>query len=342
MAFGERRRDSNERRATDITEEGAPSLAHEVQGPSDRKRPLKVGLVLPHWEAGMSGKNPGWGDIAGMARLAEEIGFDSLWLVDHFLVPYRYRGEDHVQGFWDSWTTMSAIAATTRRVELGTVVTGTGFRNPALMAKIADTVDEISGGRVILGIGAGWNEYEYRSMGYPYDHRVSRFEEALQIIHGLLHDGYVDFDGKYYQARACELRPRGPRPGTLPIMVGSSGERMLRLTAKYADSWNKWLVYTRSNPDQIPAAREKVDAACREVGRDPATLERTASVQIDLKGTPDAQEGKQALTGTPEEIAETIRGFALEGISHLQIMLRPNVPEAIEQLGPVLADLDRG
>ncbi len=317
-------------------------MANAEQTSTNRNRPLKVGLVLPHWEAGMSGKTPGWSDITEMANLAEDMGFDSVWVVDHFLVPYRYRGEDKVQGFWDSWTTLSALAATTHKVELGTLVTGTGFRNPALMAKIADTVDEISGGRVILGIGAGWNEYEYHAMGYPYDHRVSRFEEALQIIHGLLHDGYVDFDGTYYQARECELRPRGPRPASLPIMIGSSGERMLGLTAKFADSWNRWLVYSRSYPDQIPEARERVDAACRAIDRDPATLERTASVQIDLKGTKDPQEGKEALMGSPEEIAQTIRGFVAEGISHLQIMLRPNTLEAIQQLAPVLEDLDRG
>lgn len=307
-----------------------------------RKRPLKVGLILPHWEAGMSGKTPGWSDITEMATLAEDIGFDSLWLVDHFLVPYRYRGEDHVQGFWDSWTVMPAIAATTKRVELGTLVTCIGFRNPALMAKIAATVDEISGGRVILGIGAGWNQYEYQSFGYPFDHRVSRFEEALIIIHGLLRHGHVDFKGKYYEARECEMRPRGPRAGSLPIMIGASGDRMLHMTARYAESWNRWLVYGRSYPDQIPEARERMDAACRDENRDPASLERTASVQIDFKGTKDPQEGKESLTGSPEEIAQTIRGFAAEGISHLQIMLRPNTPAAIEQLASVLELLDRG
>jgi probable F420-dependent oxidoreductase len=290
----------------------------------------------------MSGKTPGWSDITEMATLAEDIGFDSLWLVDHFLNPYTYRGEDKVQGFWDCWTILPALASTTKNVELGTLVTCTAFRNPALMAKMAATVDEISGGRLILGIGAGWNEYEYRAFGYPYDHRVSRFEEALTIIHGLLHEGYVDFHGKYYDAHECEMRPRGPRPGKLPIMIGSSSERMLGLTARYADSWNRWLVYSRSHPDQIPAAREKVDAACLAAGRDPSTLERTASVQIDLKGTQDPQAGKQSLIGTPEEMAETIRAFAAEGISHLQIMLRPNVPEAIEKLAAVLEILDRG
>ncbi len=314
---------------------------HSLESAS-RKRPLKVGLILPHWEAGMSGQTPGWSDITEMARLAEDIGFDSLWLVDHFLVPYQYRGEDKVQGFWDSWTVLPALAATTKHVELGTLVTCTGFRNPALMAKIAATADEISGGRVILGIGAGWNEYEYRAFGYPYDHRVSRFEEALTIIHGLLDEGYVDFQGKYYEVRECEMRPRGPRPGKLPIMIGSSGERMLRLTARFADSWNRWLVYSRSHPDQIPEARQKVDDACLAEGRAPESLERTASVQIDFKGTKDPQAGKEALTGNPEQIAETIREFAREGITHLQIMLRPNTPEAIEQLGAVLQDLDRG
>jgi probable F420-dependent oxidoreductase len=317
-------------------------MDEQTHGQTDRRRPLKVGLILPHWEAGMSGKTPGWSDITEMATLAEDIGFDSLWLVDHFLNPYTYRGEDKVQGFWDCWTILPALASTTKNVELGTLVTCTAFRNPALMAKMAATVDEISGGRLILGIGAGWNEYEYRAFGYPYDHRVSRFEEALTIIHGLLHEGYVDFHGKYYDAHECEMRPRGPRPGKLPIMIGSSSERMLGLTARYADSWNRWLVYSRSHPDQIPAAREKVDAACQAAGRDPSTLERTASVQIDLKGTQDPQAGKQSLIGTPEEMAETIRAFAAEGISHLQIMLRPNVPEAIEKLAAVLEILDRG
>jgi len=317
-------------------------LAEHDNDQSNRRRPLKVGLILPHWEAGMSGKTPGWSDITEMAQLAEDIGFDSLWLVDHFLNPYKYRGEDKVQGFWDCWTILPALAATTKRAELGTLVTCTGFRNPALMAKMADTVDEISGGRLILGIGAGWNEYEYRAFGYPYDHRVSRFEEALTIIHGLLHDGHVDFHGKYYEAADCELRPRGPRPGTLPIMIGSSSERMLGLTARYADSWNRWLVYGRSHPDQIPAAREKVDAACHTAGRVPGTLDRTASIQVDLKGTPDPQGNKQALSGSVEQIADTIRAFADEGISHIQIMLRPNTPEAIEQLAGVLEILDRG
>jgi len=317
-------------------------LVDQTGTAGQRKRRLKVGLVLPHWEAGMSGKTPGWSDITEMARVAEDIGFDSLWLVDHFLVPYKYRGEDHVQGFWDSWSVLTALAATTKTVELGTLVTCTGFRNPALMAKIAATADEISNGRVILGIGAGWNEYEYRAFGYPFDHRVSRFEEALTIIHGLLRDGYVDFKGTYYEAHECEMRPRGPRPDGLPIMIGSSGERMLRLTARYADSWNRWLVYGRSHPDQIPDAREKVDAACHVEGRAPDTLERTASVQIDFKGTQDPQQGKQALTGTVEEMAQSIRAFANEGISHLQIMLRPNTAEAIEQLAAVLEDLDRG
>jgi probable F420-dependent oxidoreductase len=318
-------------------------LAEHDTSQLNRHRPLKVGVILPHWEAGMSGKTPGWSDITEMATLAEDIGADSLWLVDHFLNPYTYRGEDKIQGFWDCWTVLPALAATTKRVELGTLVTCTGYRNPALLAKMADTVDEISGGRLILGIGAGWKEYEYRAFGYPFDHRVSRFEEAITILHGLLHDGEVDFHGTYYTADECELRPRGPRPDRLPIMVGSTAPRMLGLTARFADSWNRWLVYDRSHPDQIPAARAKVDAACTAAGRDPATLERTASIQLDFKGTADPQaSGKQALCGSPEEMAATMRAFADEGITHLQVMLRPNLPQAIEQLAGVLEILDRG
>src|SRR5438046_2801072 len=127
---------------------------------------------------------------------------------------------------WEGWSLLSALAASTRRVELGTLVVATSFRNPALLAKIADTVDEISGGRLVLGLGAGWHEPEYLAFGYPFDHRVSRFAEAIAIIHGLLRDGCVDFDGTYSSPRDCELRPRGPRPQGPPIMIGSTSPRM--------------------------------------------------------------------------------------------------------------------
>jgi alkanesulfonate monooxygenase SsuD/methylene tetrahydromethanopterin reductase-like flavin-dependent oxidoreductase (luciferase family) len=209
-----------------------------------------------------------------------------------------------------------------------------------MTAKIVTTLEEISGGRMILGLGAGWHEPEYRAFGYPYDHRVSRFEEALTIIHGLLRDGYVDFDGQYYQARECEMRPRGPRPSGPPIMIGSTAPRMLGLLAKYGDIWNAWGI---NSPDQVAPEREKVDAAMTANGRDPATVARSVVVLLDMPGAAGRpRESGVFLKGTPEEIAEAFRGYAREGISHIQIMLDPNTLKGIESVVPVLEILDRG
>ena len=309
-------------------------------------RPLKVGLMLPDTEREMGGASARWSDLLSMARRAEAVGFDSIWVSDHLL--FRFEGKEP-QGVWECWSLLAALAASTTRVELGPLVSCTAFRNPALLAKIVDTVDEISGGRLILGLGAGWHAPEYGAFGYPFDHRVSRFEEALTIVRSLLREGRVDFDGTYYPARECELRPRGPRPNGPPIMIGSTGERMLRLVAQHADLWNAW---GRNSPEAIPQLRDRVDAACVETGRDPATLGRTVSVLADLPGkagrprereaalagTPEEREA--ALAGTPEELAEALREYAREGIGHVQLVLDPNTLPGIEALGPVLELLD--
>ncbi len=299
-------------------------------------RPLKVGIMLPDTEREMAGETARWSDLLAMARTAEALGFDSLWVSDHLL--YRYEGKEP-QGVWECWSLLAALAAATERVELGPLVSCTSFRNPALLAKIADTIDEVSGGRLILGLGAGWHEPEYATFDYPFDHRVGRFAEALTIIAGLLRDGRVDLQGDYYQVRDCELRPRGPRPQGPPIMIGSTGPRMLRLAARHADLWNAW---GRHDPSAIPELRAKVDAACAEVGRAPATLGRTVSVLIDLPdraGRP--RERPPFLTGTPDEMADALRGLAREGISHVQILLDPNTAAGIEALAPMLESLDR-
>ncbi|HKG25423.1 MAG TPA: LLM class flavin-dependent oxidoreductase, partial [Thermomicrobiales bacterium] len=182
----------------------------------ERKRPLKVGIMLPESEREMAGDTAGWSDFLAMARTTEELGFDSLWFADHLLM--KVPGHEP-QGAWEAWSMLAAFAATTSRIELAPFVTCTGYRNQALIAKIAETVDEISGGRLVLGLGAGWAEPEYRAFGYPFDHRASRFEEALTIITSLIRTGHVDFKGEFYSAEDCELRPRGPRPNGMPIMI---------------------------------------------------------------------------------------------------------------------------
>ena len=310
------------------------------------RRPLKVGAFIPIVERQMDGGMARWRDVLAMARAAEDAGFDSVWLPDHLL--FRFPN-DEAQGVWEGSTLLAALAAATSRVEIGWLVAATSFRNPALTAKIAATVDEISGGRLILGLGAGWHEPEYAAFGFPFDRRVSRFEEALAVILPLLRDGYVDFDGTFYRARDCELRPRGPHPGHPPILIGAlgTGPRMLRLAARHADLWNAWLTWGRSWPDAIPPLRETVDRACRDVGRDPASLGRTVALLVqvpdrDARVTLTSPSGSgDPLSGSPAEIAAALRGFARAGIAHIQLIHAPNSAAGIAAMAPVLEELDR-
>lgn len=300
------------------------------------RRPLKVGLFLPFAEQMADGDTPRWDDLAAMARTAEDVGFDSLWVGDHLLARFATGTFD----CWECWTLLTALAAVTRRVTLGPLVACTSYRNPALLAKMATTLDEISGGRLILGLGAGWHEPEYRAYGFPaFARRASHFAEAVRIIHALLRHGHVDFAGHYCEARDCELRLRGPQGDRLPLLIGTRGERTLRIAARYADIWNtEWVL-----PEGIPERQAATDAACAAVGRDPATLERTATVRIDLPGkrhTPFGFFGGQA-TGTTEELAALLRGYAAVGITHVQIALGPNTVAGVEAFAPVLTLLDR-
>jgi alkanesulfonate monooxygenase SsuD/methylene tetrahydromethanopterin reductase-like flavin-dependent oxidoreductase (luciferase family) len=223
-------------------------------------------------------------------------------------------------------------------VELGTIVLCTAFRNPALLAKMAITLDEISDGRLILGLGAGWHQPEFDAFGIPFDHRAGRFEDALKIIAPLLKEGKVDFHGEYYSAPDCEMRPRGPRPGGIPVLVASRGPRMLRLTAEYADSWNSaWF----GRPTNLAPRRADLAAACAQVGRDPRTLEVTAGVQVaypDLGevGFP-VEDADRVLTGTTDEIAAGLRDYDALGVGHIIAHLAPNTPAAQARFAEALA-----
>jgi len=301
-------------------------------------RPLKVGVQLPEVE-----REVRWPEVLDIVRAIEDLGYDSVWVGEHLL----YRWPDRpARGPWEAWTMLAAIAAATSRVEFGPLVACTNFHNPALLAKQASTIDEISGGRLILGLGAGWNDTEFRAFGFPFDHRIDRFEEAFTIIRTLLRDGAVDFDGQFYQARECELLPRGPRPHGPPLMIGSMGPRMLRITMPHADSWNVWFADTGNSPEGVPPLRELVDAACREVGRDPAAVERTVAVQVRLPGGQGRVQGEYAkdspppLEGDPGDMAEALRAYAAQGIGHVQLVMDPITRGSIEAFAPVLRLLD--
>ena len=300
-------------------------------------RPLKVGVQLPEVE-----REVRWPEILDMVRATEDLGYDSVWVGEHLL----YRWADRpARGPWEAWTSLAAIAAATSRLEFGPLVACTNFHNPALLAKQASTLDEISGGRLILGLGAGWNETEFRAFGFPFDHRIDRFEEAFTVIRTLLRDGAMDFDGRFYQVRDCELLPRGPRPAGPPLMIGSKGPRMLRLTLPHVDSWNVWFSDTDNSPAGVPPLRDLVDAACRDVGRDPAVVERTVAIHVRFPGGQGRIQGDYSkpaaapLEGTPDDMADVLRAYAVEGISHVQLVIDPITRGSIEAFAPVLARL---
>jgi alkanesulfonate monooxygenase SsuD/methylene tetrahydromethanopterin reductase-like flavin-dependent oxidoreductase (luciferase family) len=305
-----------------------------------RNRPLKVGVQLPEVE-----RVAPWSDLARMATTAEALGYDSIWVGDHLI----FRDADKApRGPWEAWTVMAAIAAITERVEIGPLVACTSFHNPAMIAKKAATLEEVSGGRLILGLGAGWNESEYAAFGYPYDHRASRFEEAFTIIRRLLSGEELDFRGDYYTLDDCLILPPGPRPQGPPLMIGSAGERMLDITMPYAHSWNAWYAWFGNRPEGLAPWMERVDEACHRVGRDPATVERTCAVYVGLTGGKgrhggvDKEMDVPPLKGSTAELADAMRQYAAAGISHVQLVLDPITVEAIEEFGPVLAELDRG
>ncbi len=304
------------------------------------KRPLRVGIQLPEVE-----REVRWPEYVAMARAAEDTGFDTIWLGDHLL--YRYPDGD-VRGPWEVWTTLAALAASTSRIKLGPFVASTAFHAPAMLAKLAATVDEVSQGRLILGLGAGWNDVEFAAFGFPFDHRIDRFEEAFTIIRTLLRDGAIDFDGRYFQARDAELLPRPHQPGGPPLMVGSKGERMLHITLPHVQLWNVFYSDTGNTPEGLLPLLRVVDDVAREVGRDPKEIERTVAVLVRM---PDGK-GRKSLyskgppprpvEGSPGQIADALRAYAAIGVAEVQLVVDPITQGSIEALGPMLADLDRG
>lgn len=310
-------------------------------------RAVKIGLGLPDAEGTMNGASSRWSDLLAWAQAADQLGYDSIWNQDHLIfrnAPWMEPGAPS-EGVHECWSVLAALAAVTTRVEIGPLVSCTSFRNPALLAKIADTVDEISGGRLVLGLGAGWHEPEYHAFDYPFDRRVSRFEEAVGIIHSLLKTGHADVEGQFYSARDCELRPRGPRPDGPPIMIGTSGDRMLSLTARFADRWNGYFHKAAHLPNELGPVLSKVDAACEAVGRDPKTLQRSFAVYVDVDGTAPISNSvnvsaAEPIRGSDEAIAETLHGYADVGVSHLQVHLHPMTLDSVHRFAPVLDLLD--
>jgi probable F420-dependent oxidoreductase len=296
---------------------------------------MKIGIQLPEveWEVPFD-------ELIGMARLAEEVGFDSVWLGDHLIYDLAVGS----RGPWEVWTSLAAIAASTSRVELGPLVASTSFHAPAMLAKQAATVDAISGGRLIVGLGAGWNRREYDAFGFPYDNRVSRFEEAFTIIRTLLRDGEIDFHGRFSDVDRCVLHPRSPRPGGPPLMVGSTGARMLDITLPHVDAWNMWWSQYGNTADGFASEKARVDRLIEAAGRSVAAVDVTAAVLVRLAGGAGRQMGDydagqrvEPLTGTPSGIADQLHGWESAGATHVQLVADPITSDSIEWLGDVIA-----
>jgi alkanesulfonate monooxygenase SsuD/methylene tetrahydromethanopterin reductase-like flavin-dependent oxidoreductase (luciferase family) len=301
------------------------------------RRLLRVGVQLPEVE-----RQVRWSEILDMARRAEALGYDSLWVGEHLL--YRF-ADGSTRGPWEAWTTMAGLAAATSTIRFGPLVACTSFHNPALLAKQAATLDEMSHGRFVLGLGAGWNETEFRAFGYPFDRRIDRFEEAFTIIRTLLQEGAIDLDGRYYQARNCELTPRGPTAGGPPLLIGSNGDRMLHIALPHVAAWNSWFNNTKNRPAGVAPLSEKVDAVARDVGRDPAEIERSVAVYVQLSGGSGRFQGNSTdlpppLAGDPETMAAELRAYAAAGISEVQLVMDPISAHSIAEFARVLPFLE--
>ena len=298
---------------------------------------MRIGVVLPIAQEESDGQVPSYATIRGIAVAAEGAGFDSVWVFDHLL----FRGDGETAGIHECWTILAAIAEATSRVELGTLVMCTSFRNPALLAKMAATLDHVSGGRLILGVGAGWHDPEYEAFGYPTDHKVGRFEESLAIITSLIREGRADLEGRYVTARDAVLIPPG-RPD-LPILIAAKGPRMLELTARHADAWN--LAWFGLPDERLARVRGELAAACARVGR--AGLTDTVGVTVRYPvadARPDAtrDEPSPALSGTADEIAAGLRAHAELGADHLIASLDPCTEETVAEFAEAVARFRSG
>ena len=302
-------------------------------------RPLKVGVQLPEVE-----RPVGWPELIRMARTAEQVGFDSIWLGDHLL--YDLPG-GVTRGPWECWTALAALAAVTERVEIGPLVASTSFHAPAMLAKQAATVDAISGGRLIVGLGAGWNEREYRAFGFPFDRRVSRFEEAFAIIRSLLREGRADFHGAYYDVDDCVLDPRPARPGGPPLMLGSVGPRMLAIGLPHVDAWNVWWSDYGNTASGFAQLVERVEAAAVDAGRAPGDVAPTAAVLVHMEAGTGRLMGEaynadvSPVRGTPDDVSGHLAAMASAGARHVQLVVDPITEDSIARLGPALTRLDR-
>jgi len=280
--------------------------------PAPERSTVRVGVQLPEVERDVRRV-----ELAAMARAAEEIGLDSVWVGDHLL----YRGDGRPErGPWDCFSTLAWLAGITERVELGPLVACTAFHPPGILARMFAAVDELSGGRVVAAVGAGWNVPEFEAFGLPFDHHVSRFAEAFEIVRRLLAGERVTFAGRFHQLEdAVLLPPPSRRP---KLMIGANRPRMLELTLPHVDAWNTWYSRYGNTVDGFEAENARVTEAAERVGRDPAEVERSASVHVEVERVGERKRDVEPVT------LDRLRG-------HLAELADAGADEAILVLDPI-------
>jgi probable F420-dependent oxidoreductase len=288
---------------------------------------MKVGVQLPEVE-----REVRWPELAAMARAAEETGFDSIWLGDHLL----YRGDGREErGPWDCWTTLAGLATVTSHVELGPLVACTAFHQPALLARTAAAVDELSGGRLRVGLGAGWNEVEFRAFGLPFDRRVSRFEEAFEIIRRLLAGERVTFDGAFNRLDDAVVLP--PPARIAPLMVGGDGPRLLAATLPHVGWWNTWYDRYGNVPDRFGELNRRIDEACERADRKPRDVKRSACLFVRIgAGAGERPTAREALPLQDDEVPGALSTLADAGADEVILVLDPITESSIRSLRTAL------
>ena len=276
---------------------------------------MKIGLNLPTWPR-RDGSYASWPELRALALGMESIGVDTLWVPDHLQRVTPGRG---TFGFWECWTILSAAAAVTSRIEVGPFIACTGFRNPALLAKMAATLDEVSGGRLVLGLGSGVpaRDPSWSAFGFDGSRHVGRYAEAVEIVSTLVREGSLSFQGEHHHIDGVEIIPRGPRPEGIPILVAGLGERTLSVAARFGDMVN----VNRAVTGPVDAAQVVALAAgaCTAAGRDPATIAVTGWARLAIDEHGRAIEADGRIAGDPAEVAAIVRDIAATGITHLTL-----------------------
>ena len=280
------------------------------------------------------GGHNSWEQTLALARHAEATGWYGVWYADHFMP----NAADNTGPTSECWTTLAALAAAVTRVRLGSLVTGNTYRNPAVLAKMAATVDQISGGRLVLGLGSGWQENEHEAYGIPFSTvggRLRRLEEACQVIKGLFDNEKTTFEGRYYYLKDAPLAPK-PVQHPLPLLIGGGGEQMtMRIAARYANEWNVW-----GTPEFLRQKMAVLDQRCAEIGRDPKEIKRSANALLVLSDDAALVErvrasGRPVVGGNAEQVGATLRDFAAAGVDEL-IIPDFNLPRDVAQKTQIL------